>query len=72
MHFKSLNTIKDEMVGGKYKNHRGEIVTVVNVVCAGGGYQVHFNYGMPYNVFAGLGSSESDTRTRFSRIPSML
>lgn len=43
------------MVGGKYKNHRDEVVTVVNVVGAGGGYQVHFNYGMPYNVVCGLG-----------------
>lgn len=43
------------MVGGKYKNQRGEIAIVVNVVGAGGGYQVHFNYGMPYNVVCGLG-----------------
>lgn len=43
------------MVGGKYKNHRDEVVTVVNVVGAVSGYQVHFNYGMPYNVVCGLG-----------------
>nr|DAE47775.1 MAG TPA: hypothetical protein [Caudoviricetes sp.] len=55
MYFKSLNTIRNEMVGGKYKNHREEVVTVVNVVGAGSGYQVHFNYGMPYNVVCGLG-----------------
>ncbi|QAX91972.1 hypothetical protein [Klebsiella phage YX3973] len=55
MHFKSLSAIRDEMVGGKYKNQRGEIAIVVNVVGAGGGYQVHFNYGMPYNVVCGLG-----------------
>ncbi len=54
MHFRSLNTIRDEMVGGEYKNHRGEIVTVVDVVAAGHGYQVHF-YCMPYNVICGLG-----------------
>lgn len=54
MHFKSLSTIRDEMVGGKYKNQRDEIAIVVNVVGAGGGYQVHFNYGMPYNVVCGL------------------
>ena len=55
MHFKSLSAIRDEMVGGKYKNQRGEIAIVVNVVGAGGGYQVHFNCGMPYNVVCGLG-----------------
>lgn len=55
MHFKSLNTIRDEMVDNKYKNSVDEIVTVVNVVGAGGGYQVHFNYGMPYNVVCALG-----------------
>lgn len=55
MHFKSLSTIRGEMVGGKYKNQRGEIAIVVNVVGAGSGYQVHFNYSMPYNVVCGPG-----------------
>lgn len=53
--FKSLKSIRDDMVGCTYQGRNGDEATVVNVVGAGGGYQVHFNYGAPHNVFCALG-----------------
>ena len=53
-HFKTTETIREEMVGNRYKNERGDIVTVLNVIRVGSGHQVHFNYGAPYNVIDGL------------------
>ena len=55
MHFKSLSTIRDEMVGKKYESRTGQVALCLNVVRAGGGHQVHFNYGAEHNVFCALG-----------------
>lgn len=55
MHFKTTESIREEMVGKTYKSHIGQCVTVINVVRAGGGHQVHFNYGAKHNVFCALG-----------------
>lgn len=53
--FKGLESMRDDMVGCTYQDRHGAEVTVVNVVKSGGGYQVHFNYGAPHNVFCALG-----------------
>ena len=55
MHFKTTESIREEMVGKTYKSHIGQRATVINVVRAGGGHQVHFNYCAEHNVFCALG-----------------
>ena len=55
MHFKTTESIREEMVGEIYMSHRGHCAIVLNVVRAGGGHQVHFNYGAEHNVFCALG-----------------
>lgn len=55
MHFKTTETLREEMVGKIYKSHIGQCAMVLNVVRAGGGHQVHFNYGAEHNVFCALG-----------------
>lgn len=55
MHFKTTESIREEMVGKTYKSHIEQCATVINVVRAGGGHQVHFNYGAEHNVFCALG-----------------
>lgn len=54
-HFKTTQTIREEMVGWVYQNDMGSCVTVINVVAAGGGHQVHFNRGADHNVYCALG-----------------
>jgi len=55
MHFKTTESIREEMVGKKYESQTGQVVICLNVVRAGGGHQVHFNYGAEHNVFCALG-----------------
>lgn len=38
MHFKTTESIREEMVGKKYKSHTGQVVICLNVVRAGGGH----------------------------------
>ena len=55
MHFKTTETLREEMVGWVFQDSSGNCATVVNVVRAGSGHQVHFNYGADYNVYCSLG-----------------
>lgn len=55
MHFKETETLREEMVGWVYQDRSGNSATVLNVVAAGSGHQVHFNYGADYNVYCSLG-----------------
>jgi len=52
--FKTTETLQKEMVGWTFQDRSGNCATVVNVVAAGGGHQVHFNFGADYNVHCGL------------------
>ena len=52
---KSTTMLRENMNGKKFKNNRGDVVTVLNVHEYGNGHQVSFNYGAPHNVFCGLG-----------------
>lgn len=53
--FKTTETLREEMVGWAYQDRHGSCATVVNVVAAGSGHQVHFNFGAEYNVYCSLG-----------------
>ena len=48
---KSTSMLREQMNGKKFKNHRNEIVTVINVHEYGAGHQVSFSYGAPHSVF---------------------
>ena len=54
MNFKTTESIREEMVGWVFQDKSGNCSTVINVVTAGRGHQVHFNYGADYNVYCGL------------------
>lgn len=53
--FKTTDTLLEEMVGLVFQDSNGNCATVINVVRAGSGHQVHFNYGADYNVYCALG-----------------
>ncbi len=53
--FKTTETLREEMVGRIFEDGFGNCAKVINVVPAGGGHQVHFNFGADYNVHCGLG-----------------
>lgn len=52
---KSTSLLREQMNGKKFKNHRGEVVTVMNVHEYGSGHQVSFFCEHPVYLFCGLG-----------------
>lgn len=68
MHFKTTESIREEMVGKKYESHTGQVVICLNVVRAGGGHQVILTMAPSTMYFARLEDSERDTHSRSKKI----